>query len=62
MCQWTDEEWKQFEAEMDTVTTFLRFQDLLDATREQESHPLWYMSSCSCMSCQKEGIENEKVV
>ena len=49
--QWTEEEWKQFEARLEEADTEEEFNTLVAMTREQEEHPEWYDSPCLCQLC-----------
>lgn len=57
--QWTDEEWKQFEAKLDAITYpkeitkeyVEMINNLIEQTRGQEEHPEGFDSPCICDLC-----------
>jgi hypothetical protein len=57
--QWTDEEWKQFEAKLDGIDYpkeinnkyVADVNELIQQTRGQDEHPEWYDSPCICNLC-----------
>jgi hypothetical protein len=53
--QWTDEEWKQFEARLEGVKAGKEFDALFKMTTGQEEHPEWYESPCDCNLCRSYG-------
>lgn len=54
--QWTDEEWKQFEAKLEaTESHTLEMDELIKKTSDQTEHPEWYESPCDCQLCRSYG-------
>ncbi len=49
--QWTDKEWREFEARFEAAKTRKEQDDLIETTQSQEEHPEWYDQPCLCQLC-----------
>lgn len=52
--QWTDEEWKRFEARFENADSAEQ-EELEKLTAGQIEHPDWYESPCDCDLCRSYG-------
>lgn len=55
MTQWTDEQWREFEAKLAHPLSESKVVELVKLTTGQEEHPEWYDSPCLCDLCRSYG-------